>query len=402
MPKRQLMLLAFACVALILALLLTIWPVWRPAEPVQQTAAPSSQTLSPQASQKQDRDAKTLAAVQAETKAVVSALGGAPAPEKAGGAAASDGVPADGVPTFDIARIEPSGEAVIAGRSPPGTTVELLRNGEVLDSIVVDASGQFAMVPPKLPQGTYDLTLRAKQPDGKVTMSKQSVAVALERTEKPVVALMTPDKPSVVLSKPAEDKPSAGKVAIDAVEVESAGKLHVSGKARAGTSLRFYLNDSFVTAVTADAEGRFAVTVNEGVSPGNYRVRLDEVDPASGKVQARAEVPFNAPETVAGKPAASTQVASAGAGGAAAQPATPQSSRPAAAGGESAAQTSASAVVVPKIATTTVARGDSLWRISQSTYGAGIRYAVIYKANAEQIRNPDLIYPGQVFVLPAK
>jgi nucleoid-associated protein YgaU len=381
------MLLAAILVAALVALAATIPYVQRTrlAQPAQDATAPLPQSA------KADRAPAALAAAQAEAKAVVAALNGAPlAAEKA-----------DGVPTFDIARIEPNGEAVIAGRSPPGTTVELLRNGEVLDSIVVDASGQFAMVPPKLPQGNYDLTLRAKQPDGKVTMSKQSVAVALDRTEKPVVALMTPDKPSVVLSKPAEDKPSAGKVTIDAVEVESAGKLHVSGKARAGTSLRFYLNDSFVAAVTADAEGRFAITVNEGVSPGNYRVRLDEVDPASGKVQARAEVPFSAPETVAGKPAASAQVASAGTGAAGAQPPTPQSSRLAAAG-ESAAQTSASAVVVPKIATTTVSRGDSLWRISQSTYGAGIRYAVIYKANAEQIRNPDLIYPGQVFVLPAK
>ena len=61
-----------------------------------------------------------------------------------------------------------------------------------------------------------------------------------------------------------------------------------------------------------------------------------------------------------------------------------------------------SAVVVPKITTTTVSRGDSLWRLSQISYGAGTRYAVIYKANKGQIRNPNLIYPGQVFVLPAQ
>ena len=59
-----------------------------------------------------------------------------------------------------------------------------------------------------------------------------------------------------------------------------------------------------------------------------------------------------------------------------------------------------SAVVVPKITTTTVSRGDSLWRLSQATYGAGMRYAVIYKANRGQIRNPNRIYPGQIFVLP--
>jgi nucleoid-associated protein YgaU len=61
-----------------------------------------------------------------------------------------------------------------------------------------------------------------------------------------------------------------------------------------------------------------------------------------------------------------------------------------------------SAVVVPKIATTVVSRGDSLWRISRVTYGAGMRYAVVYKANRDQIRNPDRIYPGQIFVLPMK
>jgi nucleoid-associated protein YgaU len=57
-------------------------------------------------------------------------------------------------------------------------------------------------------------------------------------------------------------------------------------------------------------------------------------------------------------------------------------------------------VVVPNITTAIVSRGDNLWRISQRTYGEGYRYTVIYGANQEQIRNPNLIYPGQVFVLP--
>jgi len=73
-----------------------------------------------------------------------------------------------------------------------------------------------------------------------------------------------------------------------------------------------------------------------------------------------------------------------------------------AAGGTGVSGGSSSTVVVPKISTTTVSRGDSLWRLSQLTYGAGTRYAVIYKANKEQIRNPNMIYPGQIFVMPAK
>ena len=156
------------------------------------------------------------------------------------------------------------------------------------------------MVPPRLPSGTYDLTLRSKQPDGTQATSKQSVAVAIEPTptDRPVVALMTPGKPTVVLSQPAAPKPMAGAVVVEAVETEPGGKLHVSGRARPGAAVRLYLNDSFVASVTAGADGRFAVTINKGVAPGSYRVRLDEVESNSGAVRARAEVPFNVPDTV--------------------------------------------------------------------------------------------------------
>jgi nucleoid-associated protein YgaU len=61
---------------------------------------------------------------------------------------------------------------------------------------------------------------------------------------------------------------------------------------------------------------------------------------------------------------------------------------------------SPSVVVVPKITTTVVSRGDSLWRISRAAYGTGMRYAVIFGANHDQIRNPNRIYPGQIFVVP--
>ena len=46
--------------------------------------------------------------------------------------------------------------------------------------------------------------------------------------------------------------------------------------------------------------------------------------------------------------------------------------------------------------------GNSLWRIARSRYGSGPNYSVIYEANKEQIRDPDLIYPGQVFTIPKK
>ena len=353
--------------------------------PADASTAPATTTDAKPAAPNQKQAA--LATVQSETDALVSSLGGAsPLPQQSN----------DGVPTFDVARVEPSGDAVIAGRAAPGATVELLRNGEPHDRAVADQSGQFVMVVPRLPSGTYDLTLRARQPDGKQITSKQSVAVVLEpqATDRPVVALMTPDKPTVVLSQPGSAKPGAASaVVVEAVEVDAGGKFHVSGQARPNTAMRLYLNDALVASVTSGADGRFAVTINEGVRPGSYRVRLDEVEANSGKVSARAEVPFNVPDKVVtgsvAEAAASKRSESGG----------PQL---AAAGGTGVSGGSSSTVVVPRVSTTTVSRGDSLWRLSQLTYGAGTRYAVIYKANKEQIRNPNMIYPGQIFVMPAK
>jgi nucleoid-associated protein YgaU len=352
-------------------------------------AATAAPTISKPASAAQDQGPAALAAAQTEANAVVATLGGPSSPPESG----------DGVPAFDVARIEPTGEAVIAGRAAPGATVELLRNGELHDRAVADQSGQFVMIPPRLPSGTYDLTLRSSQADGKQTTSKQSVTVALEPkgTDRPVVALMTPDKPTVVLSQPAAPKPTAGAVVVETVEIEPGGKFHVSGRARSGAGLRLYLNDSFVASVTAGGDGRFAVTIKEGVRPGSYRVRLDEVEANSVTVRARAEVPFNVPDAVATGSAPAATASKRPEGVAAQQP------QLAAAGATVLPEkASPSTVVVPKIATTTVSRGDSLWRLSHLTYGAGTRYAVIYKANRGQIRNPNLIYPGQVLVIPTR
>jgi nucleoid-associated protein YgaU len=244
--------------------------------------------------------------MQAEANAVGAALAVSPSSPETD----------ESVPGFDIARIEQTGDAVIAGRAAPGAVVELLRNGEPHDRAVADQSGQFVMVPPRLPPGDYELTLRSRQPDGKRATSKQSVVVALA-----------------------------------------------------------------------------------------------EVQSSSGAAQSRAEVPFNVPATVGANRSAPDQAVGSSQAQQPSQP-PPQIAKqqdiaisqppyataaiPLSDGG------SPSAGAGPKIATTVVSRGDSLWRISRVTYGAGMRYAVVYKANHDQIRNPNRIYPGQILVLPMK
>jgi nucleoid-associated protein YgaU len=406
-------------------------------------------------------------------------------------------------PQFDVARIEPNGDSVIAGRAAPNATVELLRDGVVHDQTVADATGAFVLIPKPLPPGKYELKLRMTESGGKPMISSQSVAVELgSPAQDKAVAVLSPSapapagpqKPATPSETPATAQPTPApqteaKVRIDLAEAQDGGKLYVSGRSTPGASVRLYLNDSFIATGTASADGQVSFLIGGGVKPGEYRIRLDQLG-ASDKVIARAEVPFSAPATLA-----STAPASAPASGssapqtsvAAAQPQqaapAPQASAPASrpaigeakpaeapqaapaariaaapaatspeqtpmqqrsvtpsepqaktapqtgtapremasaatspasptpsptgapATNDSRAKSAAATersntVVVPNIDTRVVIRGDNLWQISRTTYGHGIRYTVIYKANRDQIRDPDLIYPGQIFVLP--
>jgi hypothetical protein len=112
-------------------------------------------------------------------------------------------------PVFDIIRVEPAGDAVIAGRAAPSATVELLRNGEFYDRAIADHSGQFVMVPPRLLPGDNELTLRSRQPDGNQATSKQIAVVVLQPTLKDRTVVVAPMTLDVVLSKP-EAHPAGG------------------------------------------------------------------------------------------------------------------------------------------------------------------------------------------------
>src|SRR5215216_3188914 len=127
--------------------------------------------------------------------------------------------PTDRSPAFDVARIEPTGEAVIAGRAAPGATVELLRAGELHDQTHANEAGEFVLVPRPLPPGNYDLTLRSTQLDGQKLTSKGSVAVVLgpRKDDKRAVAPLAPRKdhpPAVAPVSPRKDDRAAGALVV--------------------------------------------------------------------------------------------------------------------------------------------------------------------------------------------
>lgn len=169
---------------------------------------------------------------------------------------------------------------------------------------------------------------------------------------------------------------AAPTVTVEAVEAEGS-KVFVAGSGQPNSTVRVYLDNQLVGEARTDAQGRWLLETQGEVNPGEVAVRADQVTSGDGAVAARAEVTFEkaADEAVILRPVALSGEAGAGSG----------------------ASGDAGTRQIPSVIIRT---GDNLWTISQRRYGAGIRYTTIYQANKDQIRNPDLIYPGQVFMLP--
>ena len=165
-----------------------------------------------------------------------------------------------------------------------------------------------------------------------------------------------PDGIARIAAVPSEPSVNAP-LGLDAIAYDAAGAVQLTGTAPADGTVRVYLDDERVRDIAVEPAGVWASPLPEA-EEGVHTLRLDAVDGA-GRVTDRVETPFErVPSTLAVAP------------------------------------------VGPGATAVTVQPGSTLWAISQGRYGDGMRYVQIFEANRDLIRNPDLIYPGQVFALP--
>ncbi|NNU58680.1 Ig-like domain-containing protein [Ochrobactrum soli] len=309
-------------------------------------------------------------------------------------------------PIFDVLRVEPDGSVVIAGKAMPNSDVEVVAGASVLGKAKAGPNGDFVVVlDDPLKPGDHQLVLRASGQD-KVATSAQTAIVSvpdsksgqvLALVEEPGAAsrLITkfeaaPAQPADSASgpsngaataptpgessqaKPAEELP----IAIEAVEIEG-DAIFVAGNAKGGNRVIVHANDILIGSSAVSPEGRFLVQSTQPLAVADYIIRADLLDNAN-RIVATARVPFR---REAGANISAVAPAASGAA-------------PAEAGAEDKA-------ALQKVdGSVIIRRGDNLWTISKRAYGKGTRYTTIYLANREQIRNPDLIWPGQVFHMP--
>lgn len=295
-------------------------------------------------------------------------------------------MPAIEAPSFDVVRVEKTGETVIAGRAAPDSDVNVTtQDGTSLGRTKADASGAWAIVPEQpLTPGSHEIGVESQNAEGAATLSEEVVVVVVPEPKTPaavapkaaasmsdapsdtttpaaggaqVLAVLTPRQGggSKVLPQEPEEGIVHGDLVLDSVDYNEDGMAVIGGRAAPGSRVVIYLDNRLLGDSVAGVDGRWSYAPKNPVSAGLHQLRVDQVD-GSGKVIARVETPFSR-EAV--------RVASA----------------------------DESFVIVQP--------GNSLWRIARRTYGHGLQYSVIYQANKDQIRDPDLIYPGQVFELPS-
>ena len=180
-----------------------------------------------------------------------------------------------------------------------------------------------------------------------------------ENTEEPLVVIAGKDGVKVVQSS---KQNSSQDVSVDAISYDEAGEVSLTGRGKPSQIVRIYLNNMPISTAVMDATGQWSTALSE-IDAGIYTLRVDELD-KTGNVVSRLETPFKRERR------------------------------------EDLAAYLTSVDEPARINVVTVQPGNTLWAIARKRYGRGILYVRVFEENKDKIRNPDLIYPGQVFSLP--
>jgi nucleoid-associated protein YgaU len=329
-----------------------------------------------------------------------------PAPAMAGDTPATPLPPAG--PTFDTFRVDPDGAMVIAGRAEAGQTIDIILANEALERVIADTNGNFVALPIAGPSDQPRRLFLLADPDGAAIPSETSYIVAPIAPPAVVAAVTVPDvtdedaavnlaeslttpealqappvpvAPAIALAPTAAptvlqadadgvrivqdgSRDGAGNVALDAITYDPEGEVQLSGRATGDGAVQIYIDNQPVTTSSVTAGGDWQIELPQ-IDTGIYTLRIDEVD-IDGAVVSRLETPFKREER--------QEVAAV-----------------------LAEETNADGF---EVAVKTVQPGATLWAIAEENLGSGIFYVAIFEANNDLIRDPDLIYPGQIFRIP--
>ena len=278
------------------------------------------------------------------------------------------------LPKVDIFKVDPDGGYIIAGKAKPNSKINLLEKGNMIDSANVDDSGSWAIVSKEnLLSGDNLLTLGQNNEDGTFTQSEKIYITKIDKKKfsKPIVIeipnadvgkisiIQTPSSKNgnrknsgdIVLAQ--KSKMKSNTFNILSISFNEKGHLSIQGVANYGNSIDLVVNEKLKYSIVLQNNPNWIFNSSHKFNYGMHK--LVATLKSEEKILSKIEIPFMRSEM-------------------------PSSNLP------------ENFILIKP--------GDMLWTISYRLYGNPLKYIEIYKENRNQITNPDLIFPGQVFTLP--
>ena len=326
-------------------------------------------------------------------------------------------------PSFDVVRVDAEGNALVAGQALAGSLIVILLDGVEVTQTEADANGKFVVLFTVPPSDQPRIITLSMVNGPQVVASSQSVILApvaagaavevaesalagtagkqpaetagtqrsgqgspqAEQTQAaPAASGQGPAEPAApraapvvviadatglrVMTPPSIAPGGFVQLELDTITYDEKGEVVLAGRGAGNAPVRVYLNNDLEVSARITADGNWRLPMPD-VDAGIYTLRVDQLDEA-GKVTSRIETPFKR-ETV--KILVATTEAEA------------------ASGADMADQ---------RVKALTVQPGNTLWALARETLGDGMLYVRLFEANRDRIRDPDLIYPGQVFTVP--
>jgi len=255
-------------------------------------------------------------------------------------------------PAFDLVRVDEDGSAIIAGSAKPNSEVRLLVDGKELETAEADASGAFAILT-TIPSGEKPLELQLEDVNDSNIKSADTVLIIPNKEAEgsgPKIIIAESDG-KIIVQEQNDIAPKIQPLSLDTINYAASGDVILAGRASSEQIVRVYVdNKPVVLGEVTDGKWNFEIpNIEEGI----YTLRVDAIN-NEGKVVDRVESPFQR------------------------------------------------VIREMEDGQATIQPGFTLWKLAELKYGFGMRYVQIFEANRDSIKDPDLIYPGQVFQIPEK
>ncbi|MCW0979873.1 LysM peptidoglycan-binding domain-containing protein [Agrobacterium sp. BT-220-3] len=329
-------------------------------------------------------------AAQSQQPAATSETGASNTPAPAAGVMAPAAAPLTS--TVQVSAVEFEGSKIfVAGSAPAASTVRALVDDSEIGKTTAEASGHFVIEGDvDLTVGSHIITVEELNADGTV---KVRVRVPFERpqTDQATVAMQAPPAATATAAPSENQSTASDRAAFEKLRTDIAKAFGI---------LSNLYKDQATPALDQAIAGRSAVVIGLK-SLSEFRTAA-ATEPAftafAGDIAAKARQLLTTVEAWPNDVAAIGKgIASLASRLAELHITAPPAPAPQAPAGP---QTFEQAPLAESQNSVIIRRGDTLWQISRRVYGQGVRYTTIYLANEDQIKNPDLIEPGQIFGVP--